>query len=95
MRTDNNGHYAFSSIKPGRYRIMNGFRPAHIHLKVSHPDYETLVTQLYFKGDPFLWPKDACGSGCKSNDPRRIIALKKNRAGIEGTFAIIMKPVQK
>jgi catechol 1,2-dioxygenase len=95
MRADKNGYYEFSSIKPGRYRIMNGFRPAHIHMKVSHPDYETLITQLYFKGDPFLWPKDACGGGCKSNDPRRIIPLNKNREGLEGTFSIILRPVQK
>jgi protocatechuate 3,4-dioxygenase beta subunit len=92
MKTDKNGSYAFNSIKPGRYRIGHGYRPAHIHIKVSHPGYRTLVTQLYFKDDPYLWPNDACGSGCRSNDPKRIIELqtKKNRP-LEGTFIIILE----
>ena len=91
MKSDKKGSYEFRSIKPGRYRIGNGYRPAHIHIKVSHPGYRTLVTQLYFKNDPYLWPEDACGIGCKSNDPKRIIDLKsgKNRS-LEGTFTIIM-----
>ena len=95
MKTDKNGSYEFNSIKPGRYKIGRGYRPAHIHIKVSYPGYRTLVTQLYFKGDPYLWPKDACGSGCNSNDPKRIIELKtdKNRT-LEGSFTIILEPVK-
>ncbi len=91
MKADKNGSYEFSSIKPGRYRIGGGYRPAHIHVKVSQPGYRTLVTQLYFKDDPYLWPNDACGSGCKSNDPKRIIELitKKNKP-LEGTFIIYL-----
>jgi catechol 1,2-dioxygenase len=93
LRTDKDGSYTFSSIKPGRYRIGSGYRPAHIHIKVSHPGYRTLVTQLYFKDDPYLWPNDACGSGCRSNDPKRIIALQKEKnRDLEGTFIIILEP---
>ena len=92
MKTDRNGYYELSTVKPGRYRIMNGFRPAHIHLKISHPDYKTVITQLYFKGDPYLWPNDACGSGCKSNDPRRIIALDDEKGVLTGTFDITLHP---
>jgi protocatechuate 3,4-dioxygenase beta subunit len=94
MKTDENGGFAFHSIKPGRYRIMDGFRPAHIHIKVSHPDYEVLTTQIYFQGDPYLWPNDACGSGCRSNDPKRIIALTplKGRADVlEGKVPVFLK----
>ncbi len=95
MRTDKDGLYKFSSIKPGRYRIGFGYRPAHIHIKVSHPGYTTLVTQLYFKGDPYLWPKDACGRGCRSNDPLRIIELNKKKDMLEGNLSIILKPDKK
>jgi protocatechuate 3,4-dioxygenase beta subunit len=95
MKSDDNGSYQFSTIRPGRYRIMNGFRPAHIHLKISHPDFETITTQLYFRGDPYLWPNDACGRGCKSNDPQRIIALNEARGVLRGTFNIILKPLSK
>jgi catechol 1,2-dioxygenase len=95
MRTDRNGHYEFQTVKPGRYGLGNGFRPAHIHFKVSHPDYDTVITQLYFKGDPYLWPNDACKVACKSNDPQRIIELKRIQLGemeyLEGTFNITLK----
>jgi len=91
MKSDKKGSYEFHSIKPGRYRIGSGYRPAHIHIKVSHPGYRTLITQLYFTNDPYLWPNDACGTGCKSNDPKRIIDLKpRENRSIEGTFIIIM-----
>jgi len=95
LKSDKNGYYELSTVKPGRYRIMNGFRPAHIHLKVSHPDYETVITQLYFKGDPYLWPKDACSSACKSNDPRRIIALDDEKGVLTGIFDITLDPISK
>jgi protocatechuate 3,4-dioxygenase beta subunit len=94
MKTDDKGYYQFSTVKPGRYRILNGFRPAHIHMKISHPDFETIITQLYFKGDPYLWPKDACGRGCKSNDPQRIIGLHDDSGALSGTFNIILKPLE-
>lgn len=95
LRSGDKGQYLFTTIQPGRYRIMNGYRPAHIHLKISHPDYKTVVTQLYFKGDPYLWPNDACGGGCKSNDPLRIIALDNVNGIRSGTFKITLKPVSK
>ena len=93
LRSDKNGNYEFQTIKPGRYRIGDlGYRPAHIHIKVSHPGYTTLVTQIYFSGDLFLWPNDACGSGCRSNDPERIIGLSDGKGrGTEGTFDIILE----
>jgi protocatechuate 3,4-dioxygenase beta subunit len=95
MRTDEKGQYEFSTVQPGRYRIMNGFRPAHIHFKVSHRDYETLITQLYFQGDPFLWPKDACGRGCRSDDKKRIIELQPRKHDdtgyLKGAFPVFLK----
>ncbi len=50
--TDEEGRYEYETIHPGRYKNGNTFRPAHIHYMVRHPGYRTLVTQLYFKGDP-------------------------------------------
>jgi protocatechuate 3,4-dioxygenase beta subunit len=94
LKADEKGRYQFSTIKPGRYRIMSGFRPAHIHLKISHPDFKTVTTQLYFKGDPYLWPNDACGPGCKSNDPLRIISLQDRQGMRSGNFDVILDPVR-
>lgn len=51
--TDESGYYEFETIHPGQYSIgENVWRPSHVHYLVRHPGYKTLVTQLYFKGDP-------------------------------------------
>ena len=44
IRTDGEGRYAFTTILPGEYPG----RPRHIHYRLSHVGYATLVTQLYF-----------------------------------------------
>jgi catechol 1,2-dioxygenase len=99
LRSGENGQYEYHTIKPGRYQIMNGFRPAHIHVKVSKPGFSTVTTQLYFKGDPYLWPNDACGRGCRSNDPMRIIDLKKQETDdsevLYGIFNFVLESVKR
>ena len=82
------GEYAFSSIRPGHY----SGRPRHFHYQVSAPGHVTLVTQLYFVGDPLLHPNDSCGEGvCNSNDPQRIIALEdEGDEGLSGRFDVIL-----
>ena len=53
MLSDEQGRYEYETIMPGRYRLSRtAMRPAHIHYMVSAPGYRTLVTQLYFTGDP-------------------------------------------
>ena len=58
MTTNEEGYYAYTSIRPGRYRNGSTYRPEHIHYKVSYEtggsDQVTLTTQLYFADDPFL-----------------------------------------
>lgn len=57
--TDDNGYYAFRTIKPGPYPWPNGvndWRPAHIHFSVfGHGFSQRLITQMYFEGDPMIW----------------------------------------
>lgn len=56
--TDDQGAYAFRTIKPGAYPWRNGlndWRPAHIHVSVfGHAFAQRLITQLYFEGDPLI-----------------------------------------
>lgn len=56
--TDAEGHYRFTSIRPGAYPWRNpgpGFRPAHIHLGLHGAGFaQRLITQMYFPGDPLL-----------------------------------------
>jgi protocatechuate 3,4-dioxygenase, beta subunit len=55
-RTDEDGRYAFFTIKPGAYPVPNSgrwWRPPHIHVSVLGPgSLSRLVTQMYFAGDP-------------------------------------------
>jgi len=54
LLTDESGYYEYETIKPGRYQIGEGiWRPAHIHYWVAAGGYKSLVTQMYFKGDPY------------------------------------------
>lgn len=56
--TDENGYYAFRTIKPGAYPFrnwINSWRPAHIHVSVFGRAFsQRLITQLYFEGDPLI-----------------------------------------
>jgi catechol 1,2-dioxygenase len=64
----NDGSFEVRTIVPPHYEIAKGgptelvlralgrhlFRPAHLHLKVSHPLYRSLTSQVYFEGDEYL-----------------------------------------
>ena len=54
VKTDSNGFYQFETVKPAPYGSANSFRPAHIHFRITEPNQEPFVTQLYFAGDPYL-----------------------------------------
>ncbi|WP_421826620.1 catechol 1,2-dioxygenase [Larkinella sp.] len=76
---DDKGKYAFTKILPVPYDVGNGMiRPAHFHLLVSAPGYQSLVTQLYFSGDPNIAKDDyASASTAKS----RILEVKSTAKG--------------
>jgi protocatechuate 3,4-dioxygenase beta subunit len=54
--TDADGHYEFTTIKPGAYpwgNHPNAWRPAHIHFSLLGQSLASrLVTQMYFPNDP-------------------------------------------
>jgi protocatechuate 3,4-dioxygenase, beta subunit len=56
--TDENGYYAFRTVKPGAYpwrNYINSWRPAHIHLSIFGSAFlQRLITQCYFEGDPLI-----------------------------------------
>ncbi len=86
MRTSRRGLYQFETIHPGRYSVGSGLRPSHIHFYIRHPDYQPLVTQLYFQGDPRL-------SDHERSRPSLIIPLQKIPLGKRyelGHFNIVL-----
>jgi catechol 1,2-dioxygenase len=65
FKTDQDGSYEFVALLPTAYPVPTdgpvgellrvakrwSYRPAHIHVIASFPDHETLVTQIFKKGD--------------------------------------------
>jgi protocatechuate 3,4-dioxygenase beta subunit len=76
MRTNNEGRYEFSTIRPAPYPEMN--EPAHIHITVSGTDTpEYWIDSFWFEGDPLITTeKRARLSGRGGFSP--IIALKRD-----------------
>jgi catechol 1,2-dioxygenase len=67
IMTDSRGFYQYQTIMPGRYDD-GGYRPAHVHFKITAKDYGVFVTQQYFKNDHFLGDNDSC-KRCMSGHP--------------------------
>jgi len=69
------GEYWFKTFVPPPY----GGRPKHIHYLIQHNSYESLATQLYFKGDKKIKPNNWVKFKW---DERRILEIYKNEEGI-------------
>lgn len=68
VSADKNGAYAIQTWMPAPYPIpkdgptgailkANGrhpWRPSHVHFRISHPGFESLTTQLFVAGDPWI-----------------------------------------
>ena len=53
LEADATGQYAIETVVPAHYPLGRWSRPRHLHFAVAHPRCRTLVTQLYFAGDPY------------------------------------------
>ena len=102
LRTGADGKYWFHCVKPSSYpvphdgpvgRVLTAtgrhpMRPGHLHFKISAPGFETLVTHIFVKGDPYLG-SDAV-FGVKQS---LIVDFKKTKAGgYECRYDFVLKP---
>jgi catechol 1,2-dioxygenase len=88
FRTEADGLYRFKTIIPGKYLNGANYRPSHIHFRITATGYNELVSQIYFKDDPFLtqdpWAADPSATG-------RILPLGKDENGTDTiTFDIYL-----
>ncbi len=74
LRTDEEGNYQLETIVPGRYLNGQLYRPSHIHIRVKERGYQELISQIYFKDDPYL-EKDPWASQPKAIN--RILEFKE------------------
>ena len=87
LAADCSGRFSFDTILPGAYLDLGGYRPKHIHFRITTPKGKVLITQLYFEGDPYLAPKDSCGI-CKSGDASHIVKLTSMAGTKKGSLAV-------
>jgi len=92
QKTKMNGKYEFKSILPVPYKANptdeKSWRPAHIHMRVSVPNQQDLITQLYFKDGKYV-DTDKWASDPKAVN--RILPISKNNSGdSEIIFNIVM-----
>lgn len=85
LRADPSGVYRVETIIPGHYRLNpKQFRPAHIHVKLHAPGFQSLTTQLYFDGDPH-----------SVGDPfivrSLIMKLRAAKRGKQGAFDFVLQ----
>jgi protocatechuate 3,4-dioxygenase beta subunit len=77
QRVGKSGKYHFITTHPVPYPISGDgiYRPAHIHMRISGEGQQDLITQVYFKNDPYL-EKDPSS---KSPDAiNRILQVREN-----------------
>jgi protocatechuate 3,4-dioxygenase beta subunit len=91
QKTGADGKYHFIGMHPIPYPVIKGsplWRPAHIHLLISGPGQQDLITQIYLEGDPHL-EKDM---GSMSPDAvKRILKISRNSKNEEMlSFDIVM-----
>lgn len=82
VRAGADGSYNFETVLPGNY----GNRPAHIHYRISHSQAQTLITQLYFVGDPH-------NEADRLVRPSLIIPLEETEGALYGVFDIGLQPL--
>ena len=94
VKTDADGHYSFTTIKPGSYAVGADWRrPPHIHYKVSRRGYHELITQMYF-ADEHL--NDSDKLFLSVDEPKRelLVVDFKEKDGIrQGEFPIVLARV--
>ncbi|MEJ8817253.1 dioxygenase family protein [Lacibacter sp. H407] len=93
QKTKADGKYVFKSILPVPYKAdpnnEASWRPAHIHMRVSVPGQQDLITQLYFKGGKYV-ETDTWASAPQAVN--RILDVSKNASGeSEIVFNVIMR----
>ncbi|RZL87138.1 MAG: protocatechuate 3,4-dioxygenase subunit beta [Variovorax sp.] len=80
MLTDENGYYAYRTIRPGPYpwrNRVNDWRPAHIHYAISGDGWvQRLITQMYFEGDPLIASCPILGIVPSEEQIRGLIAMQ-------------------
>jgi catechol 1,2-dioxygenase len=91
-KTAGDGKYSFKTVVPVPYKARPddeaSWRPAHIHMRVSIPGLQDLITQIYFKGGKYNSSDKWSSSPAAAN---RILEIVKNPSGGNAvTFDVVL-----
>jgi len=79
-KTEQDGFYKFNTIIPGAYLNGDTYRPSHIHFRITAQNHQELVSQIYFKDDPFI-KNDPWAGDKKASE--RILLIEKDKNGVD------------
>lgn len=87
IKTDAQGRYSFETIIPGKFSHEDAYRASHINFRISSPQHQEIVTQIFFKDDPYL-ASDPVAS--QPDAAQRILPILEDKTGKQVTFNIYM-----
>lgn len=94
VKTDANGRYSFTTIKPGAYRVGDNWtRPPHIHFKVSRRGYHEITTQMYFAGETLNESDALLSSVAEENRDLLVVDFQPEDGLSSGHFPIVLAKV--
>lgn len=94
VKTDAEGRYSFTTIKPGAYQVDGDWRrPPHIHYKVSRRGYHELTTQMYFAGENLNETDRLLQSVAEEDRDLLVVDFKEIDGTPQGEFPIVLAKV--
>jgi protocatechuate 3,4-dioxygenase beta subunit len=94
VKTDADGYYSFTTIKPGAYAVSSGWsRPPHIHFRISRRGYHELITQMYFANESLNDNDRLLLSVDEEARQRLVVDFHDNDGVLEGDFPIVLARV--
>ena len=113
FKTEGSGKYTFETVVPISYSVpvsgpsgellrllgRHSWRAAHIHFKVSAPEYTSLTTQIFIAGDPHLDSdttfavRSAIVQLQKHEAPDELKAHNQSKPFYTTEFDFVLKPV--
>lgn len=94
VKTDDEGRYSFTTIKPGAYRVDDDWtRPPHIHFKVSRRGFHEITTQMYFSGEVLNEPDALLLSVAEETRDSLVVDFQEVDGLSSGHFPIVLARV--
>ena len=94
VKTDAEGRYAFTTIKPSAYMVDDKWsRPPHIHYKVSRRGYHEITTQMYFAGEALNEKDNLLNKVAENERDLLVVDFNEINGVLHGNFSVVLAKV--